>query len=59
MIDSETLNELAPDLVGLTTVEALSVLVEEGFLELVECAQWYCPRTSLRGSSFCMDHEGN
>ena len=59
MIDSDTLNELAPDLVGLTTEEALSQLVEEGYLELVECKWWYCRRTSLRNSDFCMDHGGN
>ena len=59
MIDSDTLNELAPDLVGLTTEEALSQLVEEGYLELVECRGYYCNRTSLRYSDFCMDHGGN
>jgi len=59
MIDSDTLNELAPDLVGLTTAEALSQLVEEGYLELVECGKWDCHRTSFRGSDFCMDHGGN
>jgi len=59
MIDSDTLNELAPDLVGLTTEEALSQLVEEGYLEVVECRNYHCNRTSLRYSEHCMNHGGN
>jgi len=59
MIDSDTLNEIAPDLVGLTTAEALSQLVEEGYLELVECKWGYCSRTSVRYSEYCMNHGGN